>query len=233
MLTTPEQFAAGMFCSSRRYCNRCRNDRAIRVAILKNHGIEHDGKGCPLGLPWDTKPENLPTEARWECPNTPENAVWARDVKPALDQLAKDIAFEQKHGRAALLDMKVNEGRAQAHEIEESQRLAGIEPNSCRLCERTTCGCSGGGWVVCHFPGFATAEVPPKDFRFRPVNVPANARGDVPADMLARLKTHADVERARFRAALDAACRQHGNCLPEHREACDKCWQAGAKGTRA
>lgn len=234
LLTTPEEFASQMFCASHRFCNRCRNDKEIRVAIFKNHGIEKDGHNCPLNLPWDTKPKDLPVESRWECPGEPEHDHWLKYTKPKLDQLAADMEFEKKHGRAALLDMKIQMKRAQDYEIEEAQRLAGLVPNSCRLREKTQCSCQGGGWIICHRPEFAASGLNDVNaYNPRWVNIPQSAREDIPADLAARLESEpGGVDRARFRAALETACRAHGGVLPEHRDDCDKCWHSGAQGTR-
>lgn len=235
MLTTPEEFAKQDFCKCRRFCNRCRNHRSIRVAILKNHGIEHDGKGCPLNLPWGAKPESLPAEARWECVGTPEHAHWLVHDKPQLDLLADDLEFERKHGRAALLDLRIRESRAQDYEKEEARALAGLEPNRCPLKETTSCGCSGGGWIVCHFPGYKqSGATNSSEYVPQWLGLPAAARGEVSEEFVKRLaSTPGALERARFRVALDDACRKHGGCMPEHKDDCNACWDHGAKGLRA
>ena len=233
MLTTPEEFAKSHFCVCRKFCNRCRNDRTIRIAILSNHAIGHNGSGCPLNLPWDTEPKDLPTEARWECPGEPEHEHWLLNVKPSMDLLTADLEFERKHGRAALLDMKVREHRAQQFEIEEAAELNGVKPNKCPLKEQTTCGCTGGGWIVCHYPDFLASGLSDEnEYTPKWVNLPTSAREAIPEAMMKMLGPDpAAIARAEFRAALETACRKVGGCIPEHREDCDKCWKRKSSAT--
>jgi len=192
-LTMPP-FIEQSFCKSREFCHRCRNEPAVRHAIFSEFGITPIGTGCPLGLRWDTPPNQLPVESRWDAPGSFEYTL--RTLMASIHK--------------------------------------GTSPGlHCKLRELTACGCKGGSWVVCHYPGFYSSGIKDiNEYTPKYVSISPLARGEIPADMVARLADPAVVERAKFRAALETACRAHGGAVPEHKEDCDICWANGAQGTR-
>jgi len=226
-MTNVEAFTTTHFCASRRYCNRCRNKNDVRDAIWEKHGIDSGGSGCPLSLAWDTPSDKLPITSRWECPSEPEHAVWVCAVTHRVAQITSDNAYEQQQGRLALLARKNSEQRITPREAQELNLLKGGSPNTCRLRQQTSCGCSGGGWVICHAPGFAASGLSDKGM-YNPmwVRLEKNAREAVPEDLRKMVGTEPNaLARAEFRQALNTACREHGGCVPEHQADCDMCWE--------